>query len=204
MLVPKAIIGATIGGLATMFGAVVVFHVMFGEGAFFGSEGNATRRLLVALVLQILVMLLIMIRILRPGPRREVTWVAAICGALAVAGVSLLAFGSVPHEMINFFDSELSWNRRDLIFIGKGGSLLDIPLPFQFSRQALRDIIVAGSYTNVFAAALGFWLMWQRRYELAEAAAEKRAARLLPPADEDRELVPAGTSAYGRPVSKEA
>lgn len=202
MLVAKGIVGATLGGLATVFGAVAVFHVMLGDGAFFGGEGNATRRLLVAIALQIIVMLLIMMKITRPGSPRPLTWVSAMVGALAVGGLSLLVFGSVPHEMINFFDSELSWNRRDLIFIGEGGNLLDVSaLPFNISLQALRDVIVAGLYTNSFAAALAFWLMWQRRFALADEAAAKKAAK---GEDVERELVPGGTSAFGRPVSKEA
>lgn len=204
MRVHKGIVGATLGGLATVLGVVVVFHVMLGEGAFFGSEGNATRRLLVAVALQLVVMLAIMGLIERPRPRRPLTWVAAMCGALAVAALSLLAFGSVPHEFINFADSQLSWNRRDLIFVGSAGTLLDWGwLPFNISRQAVRDILVAGLYTNSFAAALAFWLLWQKRYDLATAKLERGAAR-GEDQERERELVPAGTSAYNRPVSKEA
>ena len=40
--------------------------------------------------------------------------------------------------------------------------------------------------------------LWQRRFDLAEEKAAKQAAKA------EKEAVPAGTSAYGRPMTKQA
>lgn len=185
MRVHKAIVGATLGGLLTIVGLVVLLHVILGDGSFDGA-----RRLIVASAAQVAVMLVIMRMISRPRPKRPLTWATAMFGAVLVAGLSLLTMGLVPHEWITFADTEMEWNRRDVI------AWQPPLLPFGISRQAVRDIIEAGMYTNSFAAALAFWLMWQRRHEMAEQRAQVRV--------EERELVPAGTSAYGRPLSEEA
>lgn len=187
MTVPKMLIGATIGMLVSIAGAVIVWYVIIEGGGF-----ADTQRLIVAIVLQLVVMLVIMAMIERPGPRRPLTWPMAMLGAVAVAGVSLLAFGSVPHEWITFADAELNWGRRDLV-------MFDLPgvIPFDISRMAVRDIIEAGMYTQSFAAALGFWLLWQRRHQMAEEKEQALQAR------EERRLEPAGTSAYGRPLARE-
>lgn len=178
MTVHKLIIGAAVGALLT----IVVLVLALAPG---GSQ-----RLVVAAALQLLAMAVIMARIERPGERRLLTWPMAMLGAIVVAGLSLVAFGQVPHEWITYADSELNWGRRDLILIELPG------LPFDISRMAIRDIIAAGLYTMNFAAAVAMWLLWQRRHELAEERAKARVEEPGP--------VPAGTSAYGRPLSKQA
>lgn len=177
MVVHRMIVAAAGGGVAAVAGLALLFHRS-------GSE-----RLVVASALQLVVMLGIMYMIRHPGDRKVLTWPQAMFGAIVVAGLSLLAFGSVPHEWITYADAELGWGRRDLI-------LINLPvLPFDISRMAIRDIIAAGMYTNSFAAALAMWLMWQRRHEMAEERAAEQAAEPQP--------VPAGTSAYGRPLAKQ-
>ncbi len=177
MLVHRLIVGAALGGLATVCALVLVLS----------PEGS--ERLIVASALQIVIMLAVMRKIMHPGERQPVTWPQAMLGAVLVAGFSLLALGQVPHEWITLADSELGWGRRDLI-------LIDLPiLPFDISRQAVRDMITAGLYTNTFAGMVAMWLMWQRRFEMAEERAQETEAG---------EPVPAGTSAYGRPVMKQA
>lgn len=187
MSVHKMIIGATIGLLVLLLAAVAVGHIILGDGTF-----SAAQRLFIAVALQLVVMLALMRMIDRPGEKKPLTWPAAMFGAVVVSGLSLLAFGSVPHEWITFADAELDWGRRDLIMF----NLPDAIIPFDISRMAIRDIIAAGVYTQNFAAALAFWLLWQNRHQLAE---EREKA-----APETREPVPVGTSAYGRPLSKQA
>lgn len=177
MLVHRLIVGAALGGLATVCALVLVLSPA-------GSE-----RLIVASALQIVIMAAVMRKIMSPGERQPVTWPQAMLGAVLVAGFSLLALGQVPHEWISFADAELGWGRRDLI-------LIDLPvLPFDISRQAVRDMITAGLYTNTFAGMIAMWLMWQRRHEMAEERTKEAEAK---------EPVAAGTSAYGRPVMKQA
>lgn len=177
MLVHRLIVGAALGGLATVCALVLIF------------SSTGSERLIVASALQIVLMMGFMHWIMHPGERKALTWPKAMVGAVGVAGFSLLALGQVPHEWITFADAELGWGRRDLI-------LIDLPiLRFDISRQAVRDIIAAGLYTNTFAAMLAMWLMWQRRHEMAEQRAKEA---------ESKEPVAAGTSAYGRPVMKQA
>lgn len=177
MLVHRLIVRAALGGLATVIALILLL------------DRTGSQRLVVASILQIVIMAAAMYRIDHPGERSSVTWPKAMLGAVAVAGFSLLALGQVPHEWISFADAELGWGRRDVIMI-------DLPvLPFDISRQAVRDIIAAGLYTNTFAGMLAMWLMWQRRFELADERAQEK---------EQPAPVPAGTSAYGRPVMKQA
>lgn len=175
MTIHHRIIGATVGMLVAIGAVVLAAHRT-------GSE-----RLIVALVLQLVVMQVVMAMIQWPGERKTLTWPRAMLGAVVVSGLSLLAFGSVPHEWITYADAELGWGRRDLLVIET--PIIDV------SRQAIRDIIAAGLYMQNFAAAVGFWLLWQRRHEMAEERI--KAARESGP-------VPAGTSPYGRPVTKHA
>ncbi|MBI2169752.1 MAG: hypothetical protein HYU28_09685 [Actinobacteria bacterium] len=185
----KAIVGATLGGLVTVVGVVLGYHVIVQGNSYAGAE-----RLIYSSLLQIVVMLVVMGMITRPRPATPLTWSRAMLGAVVVSGLSLLALGTVPNEFLNFAGSELHWDRRDLVMF----NLPDAIVPFDISRQAIRDILVAGLYTNSFAAFLAMWLLWQRRYEMAE----QRAAANEAPAE--AAAVPAGTSAYGRPLSKQA
>lgn len=180
MLVHRLIIGAAAGGLATIAGLVLIL------------KPGGSERMILAIVLQLIVMGAIGYMIERPRPKQPLTWPMAMLGAVLVAGVSLLAFGQVPHEWITYADAELNWGRRDLIMI-------DLPgfIPFDIGRLAIRDMIEAGLYTNSFAAACAMWLMWQRRHELAEERAAEKPV-------EERAAVPAGTSAFGRPKTKQA
>lgn len=174
MTIHHRIIGATMGMLVAIGAVVLMAHRT-------GSE-----RLIVALLLQLVVMQVVMAMIQWPRERKPLTWPQAMLGAVVVSGLALLAFGSVPHEWITYADAELGWGRRDLLVIET--PIIDV------SRQAIRDIIAAGLYMQNFAAALGFWILWQRRHEMAEERI--KAARESGP-------VPAGTSPYGRPVTKQ-
>ena len=180
----KAIAGLAVGGLIAIVAVSLVFHVILGDGTF-----ADTQRFVVASALQIITMFVIMGMIQRPRPRKPLTWAAAMAGAVLVSGLSLLAFGLVPHEFLNFAGSGLQWDRRDLVMI-------DLPVvAFDISRQAVRDLIVAGMYTNSFAGALAMWIMWQRRHEMADQRTEASEVERVP--------VPIGTSAYGRPVARQ-
>jgi len=178
VLIHKAIVGAATGGLVTLAALVLLLHPT-------GSE-----RLVVACLLQVIVTVVVVGLIERPGVRRPTTWAGAMAGAIAFVGLSVLTLAFVPHEWITFADAELNWGRRDLLIFDT--AVID------FSRQAFRDIIEAGLYTNTFAAMLALMLLWQRRFDLAEEKAAKQAAKA------EKEAVPAGTSAYGRPMTKQA
>jgi len=184
VLVHKAIVGLALGGLIAVIVLSLVLHVILGDGTFADIQ-----RFAIAGLLQVITMLVIVRLITNPPPRKALTWARAMAGAVLVSGLALLAFGSVPHEFLSFAGSGLHWDRRDLIMI-------DLPaLPFDISRQAVRDIAVAGLYTNSFAGALGLWIMWQRRREMAEEQVQAREGERVP--------VAVGTSAFGRPVARQ-
>lgn len=121
----------------------------------------------------------------RPPSKEPLTWLRAMVGALGVFSLFLLGFAVVPHEWLNYADSVLGWGRRDLIVV-------DTPL-IDVSRQAIRDVVVVGIYGFVFTATLALWHLWQRREQLFHQEKAPAAGR-----------VPAGTSAYGRPLYKRA
>ena len=176
MLVHRGIVGAATGGLVTVAGLALLLHP------------TGSQRLVTVAVIQVLLTVVAIRMIMQPGPKRPLTWPMAMLGAIAVTGVSLIALGQVPHEWITYADAQLNWGRRDLIIVQLG--------PIDFSRMALRDMIEAGLYTNSFAAMLAMFLMWQRRHAWAE---ERAAAQAV-----EGESVPAGDSAYGRPMTKRA
>lgn len=122
----------------------------------------------------------------RPKPDRPLTWAKAMLGAILLTALIVVAFGMLPHEWLTFADAQLKWGRRDLYFFQT--------YPVKVSKQAVRDIIATGIYGVNFGMLVVGWIAWQRRDELQARRRERRATRPEP--------VPAGTSAFGRPVSK--
>lgn len=177
-MVKKLIVGGVGGSLAFLAAVVLLFH------------RTGSRRLIVAIVLQLIAMAVVMAMIERPGERKPLTWSRAMAGGVLTVGVLLLAFGSVPHEWITFGDSFLKWGRNDLI-------VWHTPVGIVISRQAIRDLIEAGVYTNNFVALCAIWLLWQERFKLADEKAQRASER------EKKEPVPSGTSAFGRPLAKQ-
>lgn len=144
-------------------------------------------RLVASVILTFLGMGVVFALIRRPPPQQPLTWARAILGATLATGLIVLAFGVVPHEWLTYADAELKWGRRDLLFI-------DTPV-IDVSKQAVRDVVVVGIYGYFFMALIRLWLMWQRRYEMAEERQARQEAK------QAKEPKPAGTSAYGRPLT---
>ena len=116
-------------------------------------------------------------------PGTPVTWAEAMLGSVAVFALFALAYGVVPHEWLTFANSYL--NMASDRYIAHPLDRL-IKLPY----SAIRDSIAAGIYIVFFGANLALWGMWQRRLTPKPEAAATDAPE------------PAGTSRFGRPLSK--
>ena len=175
--------------LSSVAGAVVAFALVPGS--------NEGKRLLGVVLLFLLGVGAVVFLIRRPRPARPHTRDGAMLGAVLIAGFCMLAFGFLPNEWLNYAGSQLHWDRRDVIMI----NLPDV-IPFDISRQAIRDLVAANVYVLNFALLCRLWIMWQKRHELAaqrqREAAEPAAAEAAP----SPVAVPVGTSAFGRPVSR--
>jgi hypothetical protein len=141
---------------------------------------------LVAFVVSFVGTIALCAAILAYGRRRPVgtpvSWGEAMVAATLVIFIALLAFGIVPHQWLQFADSELGW-RHDRIFSGPEGTVGDI-LPFTITFRVLRDFILLGIYGVGVVGMVVMWMLWQNRGQ--------KKPKELP------------TSPYGRPLVRKA
>lgn len=139
-----------------------------------------------------------------------VTWGEAIVAAVFIFGVMFLAYGIVPHQFLNWADSELKWrpdafgipvgwfgkdgflgsrglgNSRNVLFgdgikfFGRGRVLIN--------KETIRDIVAATIYIIFLGGQISLWSQWQNRGKKAEAK-----LKAIP-----------SSSTYGRPLVKRA
>jgi hypothetical protein len=121
----------------------------------------------------------------RPKSSEPATWAQAMVGALAVFALMLIAYGTVPHEWIVFANSYLNWGTAKFVFQKNRF------IHFDVNKQAANDGIAAIIYVVMLGVNIMLFSMWQKR-----PVREPEAASA-----EDRQ--PAGTSAYGRPMTAE-
>jgi hypothetical protein len=88
------------------------------------------------------------------------TWGECMVGAVFVFGTLFWIFGVVPHQWIQWADSELGW-RSDRFLVGPGDVLDN--LPFVIPYSALRDIVVVMIHVVYVAAWIIVWSKWQNR-----------------------------------------
>jgi len=123
------------------------------------------------------------------------TWGEATLAATFVFFVFFWVYGVVPHQWLEWADSELSW-RPDLIWFGPEGAAT-LPfvgwtittewIPMQISALVVRDIIAVLIYVGFLAGQMWMWAWWQNRGE------RDKAQKAIEP-----------TSTYGRPLVKRA
>jgi hypothetical protein len=119
------------------------------------------------------------------------TWGEAMFAATYVFFMMFWCYGVVPHQWLFWADNDLLW-RSDSYLLGPSShSTLPIleNLPFNVSKQAIRDIIATIIYVVYLGGQIALWALWQGR---GEAAARKQKAI------EER------TTAYGRPLARKA
>jgi hypothetical protein len=150
---------------------------------------------LVAFVGSLIVALAMMGGILWYAKRRPVgaplTWGEAMFAATYVFFLMFWVYGVVPHSWLAWADNELGW-RSDAYLLGPSSkSTLPVlqNLPFNVSRQAIRDIVATLIYGVFLGGHVALWSIWQKR---GDTAAKKAKAL------EER------TTAYGRPLARKA
>ena len=119
------------------------------------------------------------------------TWGVAMFAATYVFFLMFWVYGVVPHQWLTWADNELGW-RSDSYLLGPSStSTLPIleNLPFNVSKQAVRDIIATLIYGVYLVGQVALFVMWQGR---GDAVARKQKAI------EER------TTAYGRPLVRKA
>jgi hypothetical protein len=132
----------------------------------------------------------------RPEPA---TWAQTIAGAMLVWVLLILAYGTVPHEWLQFAASYLNWGTDT--FALRANRFIH----FDVNRQALAHIGAVIIYVFALTTNVVLFARWQKRpvADTSTAAA---------PSDGDGEVVDASrggwlrrrlrrTSAYGRPVT---
>jgi len=109
-----------------------------------------------------------------------------MAGALIVFTLMILAYGTVPHEWIIFANSYLHWSAAAFVF------QKNRVIHFDVNKQAANDAVAALIYVVMLVGNIRLFSMWQKRPVREPEPVDGAAAA-------DRE--PAGTSAYGRPMT---
>ena len=150
---------------------------------------------MVAFVGSVVISILMTAAIVWYSKRRPVgtplSWGEAMFAATYVFLLMFWVYGVVPHQWLAWADNELGW-RSDSYLLGPS-STSTLPvlenLPFNVSKQAVRDIIATLIYGVYLTGQVALFVMWQGR---GDAAARKQKAI------EER------TTAYGRPLARKA
>ncbi|MBI2710449.1 MAG: hypothetical protein HYX34_12265 [Actinobacteria bacterium] len=157
---------------------------------------------MVAFVSSFLLAVLMVAAVMRYARRRPVgtplTWGEAMFAATFVFFAMFWAYGVVAHQWLSWADNDLKW-RSDAYLVGPastaklvigGKTLMDFRnVPFNVSKQTIRDLVAVLIYGLFLGAHVTLWSTWQRRGELAQ-----RRQKAL----EER------TTAYGRPLARKA
>lgn len=124
-------------------------------------------------------------------PGTPLSWGEAMVAATYVFFLLFWLYGVLPHEYLNWADSELAW-RPDKKLIGPGGSWADWwtgweSVPITIHKQIFRDLIAV----NIYVVGLGGFI-WACAYWNDRAKKAAAAAAIEP------------VSAYGRPLVAKA
>lgn len=138
-------------------------------------------RFFVSLALVVLGFAVFFVLLKRPRSELPPTWGQAMVAAMAVFAMFMLGYGVVPHEWLTWADSNLGL-REDKI-------LLDT-YPIKVSGRAVRDVVATVIYVVFLALNVVVWGKWHKRGQVKPA----KPVVATP--------VPAGTSAFSRPVTK--
>ncbi len=121
-----------------------------------------------------------------------VTWGEAFVGGTFMFALMTVAYGVVPHQWLEFADTELLWRpdrllmgiSADGIKFGEATANLGGTGRILISYQALRDVVATLIYGLYLGAHMYLWSVWQKR---------GRSKGALEP-----------TSRFGRPVIRKA
>ncbi len=175
-------IGAMVGAFLVLpIGAA--FLVWFADGTDRGRFDTAhvfTTRYIVAALIQIALMIPFFIVADRRKPGTPMTWGEAMVAGTYVFGILFWLYGVLPHEFLNWADSELAW-RPDQVLIGPGGQWSEWwswweRFPMTIHKETLRDLILVLIYVvglGGFIWAAAFWNDREKKAAEAGAIEEK-------------------------------
>ena len=137
-----------------------------------------------ALIVALLLDLAVVLYSKRRAPGRYLTWGEAMLAATYAFVLFNLWYGIIPHQWITLADKEWGW-RSDVIVVGPY-DLLEPGrfVPFEITKQALRDFIVLAIYGVGLGLQIFHWVQWNER--------GKVKAEVEP------------TTTYGRPLARKA
>lgn len=109
-------------------------------------------------------------------PEQASTWSECFAGAVGVFALLTLAYAIVPHEWLTFANADLEWGESTKFVFKSSQDILGIGFlpnyPFNLDFPAMRDIVVTLIYGVFLVTNLKLWVMWQQRFQVAEAPAE--------------------------------
>ena len=177
MKVASKTFGVMIGVLLVLpMGAA--FLVWIADGKNRGGLDTAhifSTRYIVAVVLQGVILIPFFVYAHRRPVDATLTWGEAMVAAVYVFFVLFWAYGVVPHEFLNWADSELAW-RPDKKVIGPEGTWAQWwsfwkKIPLTIHKQVFRDLIAVLIY--VYGLGMLMWAVafWNDRAKKATEAA---------------------------------
>jgi len=154
-------------------------------------SGPATR-LGFAVLLGIIIIAGFAFALRRPARATEATWAGSMAFAILVFACMIVGYGVIPHEWLTFADSIMRWDDDHFVWHhGDLGGLLFI----DFTKRALRDVVVILIYVVVLTTNVAIMAQWQKR---PKAGTKPEVVAVEPTAR------PAGISRFGRPLSRRA
>jgi hypothetical protein len=124
---------------------------------------------MVAFLTSLVVTILLTVGVVAYGRRRPIgtplTWGEAMFGAAVVFMILFLIYGVVPHQWLQWADSELGW-RKDKILAGPEvvtNKTISLDIPMTITYETVRDAIAAGIYIVALGVQMYLWSKWQKR-----------------------------------------
>jgi fumarate reductase subunit D len=140
----------------------------------------------------------------RPKKSAEpATWAQSIAGALLVWVMMVLAYGTVPHEWLNFGNAYLNFNKAT--FVAHHDQFASHIPPFDITRAVVVDGVAALMYVVFIGLQVYLFAAWQKRKVAEPVAVTAEEGEAPPPPSGPfarfRRRREVGVSAYGRPVT---
>ena len=124
---------------------------------------------MVAFVTALLAVVLLTAGAMAYSKRRPVgaplSWGEAMAASAFVFFVLFLAYGVLPHQWLQWADSQLGW-RKDKILAGPAAitkKSIGIDIPITISYETLRDAIAALIYIVGLGVQIALFAKWQNR-----------------------------------------
>jgi hypothetical protein len=124
---------------------------------------------MVAFVAALLAVVLLSAGCMAYGNRRPVgaplTWGEAMAASALVFFIIFLAYGVLPHQWLQWADSQLGW-RKDKILAGPAAitkKSIGFDIPITISYETIRDAIAAGIYIVGLGVQITLFAIWQNR-----------------------------------------